>query len=519
MLSERPEGFAWADISKRCRLHRRIQLQLMRSKCWLKWFFARRFSPAEFRNTCSAGAKKTHPRFEIRLNFRSIWTRSLSQHQIAVFKKLYPDRSLFASGLAAFQRQETIFVGLNLLLLGILLCAHSIFGKYWGTPDSRLVVALVIAFLVNAAELAWLQVLSKPLSMRALAAITWASILGDLTIAFFLCIFSNSDDSPYHVLMIVPILQAAFRFPIGILSAVVTLAGCLNFLWVWYYFQRHQPLEVAEYLEAGVGTLIFAIVGFVVWLLVRDLRQKEDRLAKNLTDLEEARERLLHEEKLAAVGRLSSAIAHEIRNPVSLISTSIATAKQVTGAEREEMYEIASEEASRLVSLSSDFLSYAHPRKPKLAFTSVADNIAYVSDACRAHAAGKDVSLRVNVEDTLLAEADPGQIQQALINVLLNAIEAALPGSTVTVNARERDQRVHIEVENAGAPIPLSERSLIFEPFFTTKPKGTGLGLSIARNIARAHGGDLVLVCNGPDKIRFSFSLPVSNGKGKTARN
>lgn len=162
--------------------------------------------------------------------------------QIAVFKKLYPDRSLFASGLAAFQRQETIFVGLNLLLLGILLCAHSIFGKYWGAPDSRLVVALVIAFLVNAAELAWLQVLSEPLSMRALAAITWASILGNLTIAFFLCIFSNSDDSPYYVLMIVPILQAAFRFPIGILSAVVTLAGFLNFLWVWYYFQRHQPL-------------------------------------------------------------------------------------------------------------------------------------------------------------------------------------------------------------------------------------------------------------------------------------
>lgn len=436
-----------------------------------------------------------------------------------MFKKLYPHPSLLTSGLATFKRQETIFVGLNLLLLGILLCAHSIFGKYWGVPDRAMIAALIVAFLVNAAELVGLQFLSRPLSMEALAAVTWASILGNLSIAFLLSVFSNNDDSPYYVLMVVPILQAAFRFPLGILSAVVTLAGCLNFLWVWYYFQSHQPLEVAEYLEAGVGALIFAIVGFVVWLLVRDLRQKEDRLAKNLHDLQETREKLLHEEKLAAVGRLSSAIAHEIRNPVSLISTSIATAKQVTGSEREEMYEIASEEASRLVSLSSDFLSYAHPRKPKPVSTSVADNVAYVSDACRPHASGKDVSLRVNVEDALIADADPGQIQQALINLLLNAIDAASPGSTVTVSARERAEHVQIEVENIGMPIPAAERGLIFEPFFTTKPKGTGLGLSIARNIARAHGGDLLLACNGPDKICFALCLPIPNGKHGSARD
>jgi len=436
-----------------------------------------------------------------------------------VFKKLYPHPSLLSSGLATFQRQETIFVGLNLLLLAILLCAHTIFGKYWGAPDRVMIIALIIAFLVNAAQLAWLQLFFSPMSMKALAAVTWASILGNLTIAFLLSVFSNSDDSPYYVLMVVPILQAAFRFPLGILSAVVTLAGCLNFLWVWYYFQGHQPLEVAEYLEAGVGALLFAIVGFVVWLLVRDLRQKEDHLAKNLHDLHETREKLLHEEKLAAVGRLSSAIAHEIRNPVSLISSSIATAKQVSGSEREEMYEIASEEATRLVTLSSDFLSYAHPRQPKLAATSVADNVAYVSDACRPHAAGKDVSLRVNVGDALVAEADPGQIQQALINLLLNAIDAASPGSTVTVSAHEHNEKVQIEVENSGTPIPAAERSLIFEPFFTTKPKGTGLGLSIARNIARAHGGDLVLASNGPDKIRFTLCLPVPNGKRSPARN
>ena len=430
-----------------------------------------------------------------------------------VLKKLYPDPSLFTSGIAAFRRQETIFVNLNLLLLGILIFLHSIFGKYWGVPDRKLIGALVFAFLLNVVELAWLQFLSTPLSSRALAAITWTSILTNLGLAFVLSVLSNTDDSPYYVLMIVPILQAAFRFPIEVLTGVVTLAGSLNFLWVWFYFQRHQPLEVTEYLEAGIGTLMFAIVGFVVWLLVRDLRQKEERLAKNLVDLQETREKLLLEEKLAAVGRLSSAIAHEIRNPVSLISTSIATATHLSGPEKDEMYAIASEEASRLVTLSTDFLSYANPRVPKMVPTSIADTIGYVSDACRAHASGKNVSLEVRSEHPLITDADPGQLQQALINLVLNAIDAALPGSTVDIRASASGQRITVDTENTGAPIPETEQTLIFEPFFTTKPKGTGLGLSIARNIARAHGGDLVLATNGTDRVRFSFSLPYSNGR------
>jgi signal transduction histidine kinase len=436
-----------------------------------------------------------------------------------VLKKLYPDSSLLTPGLAAFRRQETIFVSLSLLLLGVLLCVHALFGKYWGQPSTALIIVLLVSFLLNGLELAWLQFLTIPSSLRTLAAITWASILVNLTSAFLLSVLSNNDDSPYYILMIVPILQAAFRFPIATLTGVITIAGGLNFLWIWFYFRDHQPLEVTEYLEAGVGNLVFAMVGFVVWLLVRDLRQKEEHLAKNLLDLHEAREKLLLEEKLAAVGRLSSAIAHEIRNPVSLISTSIATAKQLNGPARDEMYEIASEEASRLVSLSSDFLSYAHPRAPKLVPTSITDTAAYVNDACRAHASGKHVHLKVVSEGPLTAEADPGQLQQALINLVLNAVDAAEPGSTVVVRAYAREQRACVDTENAGPPIPEAAQTLIFEPFFTTKSKGTGLGLSIARNIARAHGGDLVLAANGPGTIRFSFSLPLSNGQDGARRN
>jgi signal transduction histidine kinase len=235
-------------------------------------------------------------------------------------------------------------------------------------------------------------------------------------------------------------------------------------------------------------------------------------LANNLLELQKTRERLVQEERLAAVGRLSSAIAHEIRNPVAMISSSIATAKQFSGNEREEMFEIASEEASRLVRLTTEFLTYARPRALQLAPTSVDDTLSYVIDACRAHVSQHDVQIQVNASQHLAVNVDAGQVQQALINLIMNAADSALPGSTILLNAHPHDHKICIDVENTGEAIREQDLARIFEPFFTTKPKGTGLGLAIARGIARAHGGDLVLSANGPKRICFSLLLPFSTG-------
>ena len=252
-----------------------------------------------------------------------------------------------------------------------------------------------------------------------------------------------------------------------------------------------------------------------MWLLVRDLRRKEIHLADNLHELEAAREKLLHEEKLAAMGRLSSAIAHEIRNPVAMIASSIATAKQSTGAEREEMFAIASDEAGRLSRLTTEFLDYASTRRPNATVTSIADTVAYIADASRAHASRKGLRFELDVPETLSAKADAGQMQQALMNLVLNAVDASPANGTIVIRGRLEDQTVLIEVENSGSPIPASTLGRLFEPFFTTKPRGTGLGLAIARNIARAQGGDLVLVVNRPICVRFSLTLPNAEGNGQ----
>ena len=201
-----------------------------------------------------------------------------------------------------------------------------------------------------------------------------------------------------------PIIEAAFAFSLLSTLAIIVIAGALNFLWIVEYVWRHGRIQPTEYFEAGTISLIYGFVGVLVWMLVNDLRANQAELAQNISELEQTRERLLIEEKLAAVGRLSSAIAHEIRNPVAMISSSLATATRgaVDPEQREMMFDIAAKEATRLEQLTNDFLAYARPRPPTKSVNNVADLLAYVADLSRAHADSRSVSLTVNTPDELL---------------------------------------------------------------------------------------------------------------------
>ncbi len=434
-----------------------------------------------------------------------------------VFKSA--DSSLAQVDLATYQSQETVFIVLNLVVMAVLFSLHAVFASYWGKPTETLVLAVVIALALRVGQLTWLKALAQLPKLSTLRVMTWASVCLNIVLAIVLSELTDHEDSPYFVLMISPILEAAFRFHLPSVISVVSVADFFTFFWIWDHYRKHPPLDIGEYYEAGITSLIFLLVAVLVWWLVKDARSKASSLARNLQELQRTREKLLEEEKLAAVGRLSSAIAHEIRNPVSMISSSLATAKQLAGKEREEMFEIAADEAQRLVALTTDFLAYARPRAPRLTRNSLTDTLLYVADACRAHAGQKGVQIVVNSPDTLMADADCGQLQQALINLIVNAIDASPANRIVGVRAHEQQGRISIVVDNDGEPIPEATVRRIFEPFFTTKAKGSGLGLGIARNIARAHGGDLVLSANGPQRICFSLNLPALRLAARAASN
>lgn len=417
-----------------------------------------------------------------------------------------------AEDVTSFQFQETSIILLNLLILAGLLLTQIAFERYLGSPSVTVIVAFAVRFALQVLELIILQCLERPMPTAFARAYSVVSIWVHVAFAFLVSVLATGEDTHYAVLMIVPIISAAFRFSLAGSLGVVAAAGGLTILEVWLYFhQGDGEGSLAEYFEASTMILVYLVVALVVWLLTRHLRDEKARLAETLVELESTRDRLVAEERLAAVGRLSSAVAHEIRNPVAMIASSLTLARQAgtSPSLREEMFDIASKEAARLEAMTGDFLVYAHSKAPVKRPTSCRAMLDYVAGLAKAQAAEAEVDITVDGSVGGDVEVDEFQIHRALLNLARNAIEASSPGGRIIMGWRPRhDGGADLYVENCGHPIPEELTSRMFEPFVSGKSNGAGLGLSIARSIARAHEGDLVLEENSDDRVRLTIALP-----------
>ena len=432
-------------------------------------------------------------------------SRSGSWARSALAKAMGGDGStLAAEDQDSFRGQELAFASLNLMLIGALLLLQEISRLVRGKPAPSVIFVLAIGFVIQAIYFVWLRSASIQLFKPTQRIFAYWSLGFNSTLALVLTSLTIGGDTAYYALMLIPILEAAFRLGLAATCAVILVAVFVSFMGAW-------GLKFGEYIEAGAMSVIYGVMGVLVWMLVNNLRAREGRLVRSLEELARTREQLLSEEKLAAVGRLSRALAHEIRNPVAMISSSLATAVRPgqNDEEREEMFAIAAKEATRLERLTTDFLLYARPRTAQLALGNLTDTLNYVATVARAYAANKGVAIDVSAAGELEGEFDATQIQQALLNLVLNAIDACHRGDSVKLNAElNGNGSIRIDVAGPAAPIPPEVAERIFEPLFTTKPGGNGLGLPIARNIARAHGGDVVLGTNEPGRVCFSIEIP-----------
>lgn len=412
------------------------------------------------------------------------------------------------SAMPSLLRADVILGLLNLAVLAALLLVHTLFISLLGPPSRFLVLALATRFLLLLAELFWLQKQTAPPTAKYLHYSLWTNI----GFAFLASILGGAADSHYSVLMVLPIIAAAARLRLASTLGIVGVAAGLTFLEVWLYFRHHPPGDSSEYFEAATVSLIFLVVALVVWALVRSLKAEEEKLRESLTEQQRLQEKLVTEEKLAAIGRLASAIAHEIRNPVAMISSSLVMGRRSQEvATKEEMFAIAEQEAARLESFTTDFLNYAHGKEPARKTTNVAATLGYVASLVKARAEEAQITIAVACDEALQAQFDDFQIQQALLNLVTNALDATPTGGKILLGARlDATDSVQIFVENSGAAIPADAAARVFEPFFTTKKQGTGLGLPIVRNIAQAHQGTVALTVNEPGRVRFTLTLPTT---------
>ena len=410
----------------------------------------------------------------------------------------------------SYKRREIALILLNITVLAALFIVHIIFLFEIGTPSKLLLLTLAVRFIILIFELLWIQKLDGEVSLSVINLHTHLSIWLNIIFAFIASVFGGTADSHYSVLMIIPIIQAAYHFNLAKTLGIVALTIVLTFIEIWIYFYRKPPIDYSELFEAATVSLIFFVVGFVVWLLVGNLREEETKLKESLTHLQETQNKLVAEEKFAAIGQLSSAIAHEIRNPVAMIASSLEMAsKQAENSPlRAEMFDIAAQESKRLETLTDDFLTFARTKEPEIQNTNVFETLDYVASLAKARLSEKKIEIKILCEKDLTAKFDASQIRQALLNLVLNAADASAQNGIIKIGGGPEKSSFRLFVENDGEAIAEEIVPQIFEPFFTAKAKGTGLGLSIVRKIARSHQGEIVLAKNENGCVRFELTLP-----------
>jgi two-component system sensor histidine kinase HydH len=236
----------------------------------------------------------------------------------------------------------------------------------------------------------------------------------------------------------------------------------------------------------------------------------------DITELKKYEEEAKRAERLSALGNLAAGVAHEIRNPLNAISITAQRLKSefVPQKDKEEYISFIKtilDEIKRLDNIINQFLSLAKAQKLNLVPTDMCRFLNEVVDLAEIEA--KEKNIQVTREFARLPETkiDPNELKKALLNIMLNGIQAIPLGGTLSVRAYLNDSQknVFVEVRDSGVGIPKENLSKIFQPYFSTKEKGTGLGLSIAYRIISDHKGKIEVESELGKGTVFIVSLPI----------
>ena len=221
--------------------------------------------------------------------------------------------------------------------------------------------------------------------------------------------------------------------------------------------------------------------------------------------------KLAEHARLAAIGQFVSDIAHEIRTPLATVSMALDYFENTELPEpARKRLDLAEQEMARINRLLADILLYARPFTLNPMKTDICPILRNLVNNQLPRAQEKQVDMKLTcAQPSLPLVADADRLQQIFINLVNNAVDAAVPGSTVTIDVSAADDEVlQASVHNQGEVIPEENRERLFEPFFTTKPDGTGLGLAITRRLVQAHGGSISVQSDEKKGTLFILRLP-----------
>ena len=251
--------------------------------------------------------------------------------------------------------------------------------------------------------------------------------------------------------------------------------------------------------------------------------QLEMKVVERTGELRAAQDTLVRTEKLSSLGKLSASIAHEINNPLAGILTfaklMIRTIEHGPVGETErrtlvKQLALVQRETERCTAIVRNLLDFARERPLQLKGVDVNQVVEEVFSLVSNQTAILGVEVTRDLARVPMVEADFGQLRQAFINIVINAIEAMGKGGSLRVSTRPDPERDGVEIvfQDDGPGIPPELMQKVFDPFFTTKEKGTGLGLSVVYGIVERHKGRVTVESEPGKGTRFTIRLPASRG-------
>lgn len=231
---------------------------------------------------------------------------------------------------------------------------------------------------------------------------------------------------------------------------------------------------------------------------------------QDLTQLKIIEEQLQRADRLAAIGKLASGMAHEIRNPLASISGSVQLLMEgsVSNEDRRLM-KIVIREADRLSRLLTNFLTYARPAPPQIAYINISEKLDDLLKLLRSDQRFKDIELLTDYPENLHLWLDDSQLHQALWDIAVNASEAMQGRGCLRLVVKPNGI---VQIEDSGPGIPTHIKDRIFDPFFSTKDKGTGLGLATVHSLIESQGGSVHVGSSALGGAVFSLNFSLLQG-------
>ena len=263
----------------------------------------------------------------------------------------------------------------------------------------------------------------------------------------------------------------------------------------------------------GADLEMFFVLARQAVVAMENARLYED-LRSYVRQVEESQQALLRVEKMAAAGRLTASIAHEVNNPLQSVQNCLHLAghENVSPEKRKEYFELAKKELDRLMKTMQRMLDFYRPGAAKVEQVDLLELLQHVLSLTSQQLSQKHIEVNTDLPASLpMIYAVSSQIQQIFFNLILNSLDAMPGGGELAIRARPVKNGIEMIFEDNGPGIPEERRENIFEPFFSTKDGGTGLGLTVSYNIVTAHGGTLDLIPGRESGACFRLFLPMGD--------